>query len=350
MDDVPTRYPAVRNVLASPYAELSDEALESVTPRLFGGLTAPDAENWLSAIGSGLGAFASQAAQAVSSPQGQRILSAAGGGAAAGSAAGPWGALIGAGLGAATAALAPQPTAPRPAAAPARGRGPAPATASSAAGTAAVTWSPQPAAPPAHGTPAPAPQLHPASEPPPLPAYHPGPASAGGAGNALLSVLARPETQHALIQLALGAAGKEKVSTGGFAVPAAAFANLLGGLATQASAEFAESHPEAAEADDTYVAFQPSADPANPLDRAASLNALLSSLPPLSAPGSTQEPVVAADPVGSASDVPPKPSEPRRERPRRRVRRSADRVVYSDAETAELEAAAWYEYLRTVSS
>jgi len=380
MDDVPTRYPAVRNVLAPPYAELSDEALESVVPQLFGGVRATEAEDWLSAIGSGLSSAASQVGRVVSSPRGQQILAGAGSGGLAAAGGGPYAALFGAALGAAGAALAPEPGLPpqqraaRQPQQPARSRmqgPPAPTPAQR-------VQQAEPYTPPARWLPGaqPAPQ---ASGPQAWSAEPAGPVPHGTAVNALQLALSRPEMQQALVQLALGAAGSGKVDTGGFEVPTAAFGHLLGALANQAAAEFteAEVHTQRAgeaEADDSYVAVRPGADPVNPQDRASALNTLLASLQqpvtvaeppaepvgipagvaqwPVQPPGAAPQP--PADPAGGASQPAEQParSDHRRRRPRRFAQYEAEAAAAeaAAAETADLETAAWYEYLRVASS
>ncbi|HEY3569634.1 MAG TPA: hypothetical protein VGP73_17005 [Thermoanaerobaculia bacterium] len=64
---------------------------------------------------------------------------------------------------------------------------------------------------------------------------------AGGGSPAaaqLARTITRPETLQALLSMVLGGAGRRQVPVGGTPVPVSAFANLLGQLASQASAEY----------------------------------------------------------------------------------------------------------------
>jgi hypothetical protein len=59
----------------------------------------------------------------------------------------------------------------------------------------------------------------------------------GGAANALLGLLSRPETTRALAAAGLGAAGRSTVMVGGQAVPVQSILSALGGLAGRAAGE-----------------------------------------------------------------------------------------------------------------
>lgn len=108
----------------------------------------------------------------------------------------------------------------------------------------------------------------------------------GGASPAmgqLLQMLARPETQRALIAMLLGQAGRRSVPVGGTPVPVSAFANTLGVLANRASLEYAEMVPAAGEGTAAYLmdfAGEAAVDPAVPEARAARLLELLAETDP----------------------------------------------------------------------
>lgn len=71
-----------------------------------------------------------------------------------------------------------------------------------------------------------------------LPAALPGaPAGTSPAAATLLQLLSRPEVLQGLMAMAMGSVGARAVPVGGTPVPPAAFANLLGTLATRAAAE-----------------------------------------------------------------------------------------------------------------
>jgi hypothetical protein len=181
-------YPAVNRALAPQYRALPREQVEGILAGTFGeGFGLDEAEGFFDDIGRTLGNVARTAAPVL-----QRALPGIVSGAAGGAALGPFGALGGALLGGLGGAL---------------GGG----------GRQAPT-----AGPP--GSPAPAPT-----------------AAAGptGAIGQLLAVLGSPTTQRALSSMMLGGAGSPTVGTpGGRQLPVAAITNLLGMLASRASAEW----------------------------------------------------------------------------------------------------------------
>ncbi|NRF65723.1 hypothetical protein HLB44_01865 [Aquincola sp. S2] len=67
-------------------------------------------------------------------------------------------------------------------------------------------------------------------------------AGRGGAANALMGLLSRPETTRALTAAALGPAGRSQVSVGGHAVPVQSILSALGGLAGRAAGEAEAEH------------------------------------------------------------------------------------------------------------
>ncbi|MCP2341528.1 hypothetical protein [Actinomadura rupiterrae] len=333
------RYPYLREALRSEYAGLPDSALESLLPQLTG-TSAEDAENWLSTLGNAAGQVGRFLAQNPGVVQAAGTL-----------VGGPVGGLVAGALPGLLGTLTGTPAAPPPAAV---------AAAPPVAGAGTVV--PVAAA---------------------IAAPTPGPAPSGDAAARLLAVLARPETIRAIGQMVLGGAGRGNVTVGGTTpVPAAAFSNLLGALATQASAEFAAA--QALPAAEFYLSADPGADPGNPEDRARALLQLLRVTDPpsdpLFGPGPAgpaglperpegPEPVEPGEP--STPTEPTEPTEPAApaswgERPRSPVRRGPvrsrrtrgrarryrrrDWEAAEDIAASELETAAWYELARVVGS
>lgn len=276
MQTVVTRYPALREALAPEFADVADDALETAIPALLGqGVEAGEAEEFLGGLARSVGRFVSQ------NPMVGALAKGAAGGALTGAPLGPLGALGGAVVGGLGGALG--------------GRG-GPGRRGSAA---------------------------------------PG----GGAARQLLALLAHPDAQRALAQLALGRAGRSTVQVGRrrMPVPAGAFSNLLGVLAAQATAEYAADQAEAEDAEvlaDSYLEADPTANPADPYDRGRALWTLLASEPP---------------PQG----VPP--AAPNGQVERREVDEDleAELAELAEAESAEaaddLEAAAWWDFAAAVS-
>lgn len=75
----------------------------------------------------------------------------------------------------------------------------------------------------------------------------------GGAANALMGMLARPETLQALLAGTLGSYGKQAVAVGGQEIPVHSMLSALGTLAGEAAQEAAELDESAAEAVPGYV-------------------------------------------------------------------------------------------------
>ena len=95
----------------------------------------------------------------------------------------------------------------------------------------------------------------------------------GGSPSAaqLARTITRPETLQALLAMALGGAGRSQVPVGGTPVPVSAFANLLGQLAGQASAEYHRTIAGEAVGTPMYLldgAGEFIGDPADPASRA----------------------------------------------------------------------------------
>jgi hypothetical protein len=256
-------YPLLRSCLAPEYAELDGEALGELIESIYGpGATPQDVENFFKTVGSGfkkaagaVGGFATKAAPG--------MLSGAMTGAAVG---GPWGALIGAAAGGAGSVLAKSKNKTARSIGGAiggignlvgaakggggaaggiggmlskvagsgdilsmvRGGGGAGGALGSLAsvGLGGMTGMRSPGI-----------------------AADPG----GGGANALMSMLARPETLQALLSGAMGAYGKPNIAVGGQQVPVHAMLSALGTLAGEAAQEAAAFDESAAESMPAYV-------------------------------------------------------------------------------------------------
>jgi len=168
-----------------------------------------------------LGKFAARAVPAILPIAGQ-VVGGIYGGPAGAAIGGQLGQLAGGAISSATGQRPGAAPAPRPAARPAA-RPPAPSMAPPAATS--LAQSPMPMPVPSGGEP---------SAP-----IEPG-AGSPAAGQ-LLQTITRPETLQALASMALGATGRTDIPIGGSSVPVSAFSNLIGVLAGQAEAEYAES-------------------------------------------------------------------------------------------------------------
>jgi hypothetical protein len=215
-------YEEVRQILGTPYRNLSDRQIESLMERY--DVNAEDVENFLSTLGN-IGRSVVNVL-----PAALPLVGTALGGPVGGMLGGVAGQALGSALGGGRTGAGPQ----QPA---------LPAGAPSAAPAAAM----------------------------------PGGSPAAGQ---LLQTIFRPETLQALFAMLMGQAGRQNIPVGNTQVPPAAFTNLLGVLANQAAAEFAltsghsvngESLPRYLEnyAGEAYV------DPAVPEHRAAALFELL---------------------------------------------------------------------------
>jgi len=208
-----------RQVVKPELSGLPAYGLESIIEQSLTGLPRDATEDFMSTLGS-LGKAVGPALQRAAPSIVQ--------GAAQGSAAGPYGALIGAGLGLVS-GLASQSGGPsRTPAAPAAPVTPAaPVIPAAPATPAAAATAPAPSTP---VTPAPA-------AAPATPALPTG----QGAAATLLSLLQNPSVQHALLSQVLGSSGGEEVPTAsGTSVPRGAINNLL----TQLLANATEGLPE----------------------------------------------------------------------------------------------------------
>jgi hypothetical protein len=81
-----------------------------------------------------------------------------------------------------------------------------------------------------------------------------GSSGGGGASNALMGMLARPETMQALTAGAMGSYGRQSVSVGGQEVPIQVFLSALGTLTGRAAHEAAELDETSAESVPAYLA------------------------------------------------------------------------------------------------
>ena len=79
------------------------------------------------------------------------------------------------------------------------------------------------------------------------------PGAGSPAAGQLLQTITRPETLQALASMAMGATGRTDIPIGGSSVPVSAFSNLIGVLAGQAEAEYAESLARAESALPEYM-------------------------------------------------------------------------------------------------
>jgi hypothetical protein len=229
----PEALEGLRTCLRPEYGDLPREHLEQVVAAAVDELPPAVAEDFMSTLSS-LGKAAA--------PTLQRVAPSVIQGAATGAQFGPYGALIGAGVGLASSALASQK--PAPAAAPA----PAPATTPSPAP--AATPGPA-AAPAATPSPAPAPAATQAAAPAPAGPDSPSLPTGQSAAATLFGLLKNPTVQQALMSQVLGQSGTPQVTTAtGTALPRGAVNDLLMRLLANAS----ESLPEQeAVTDESYL-------------------------------------------------------------------------------------------------
>jgi hypothetical protein len=211
MADWHEAYPRLHEALAPEYRVLPEAQVETVVQGVFGeGVSLADAESFFGDLGNTLSRAATVVAPVV-----QRALPGVMSGAMSGAALGPWGALGGALIGGVSSAL------------------------SGGGGGGG-------ARPPAGGRPgAPGRPRAPMRLPIPgvTPAAAPGSAPTAAVGQ-LLGVLGSPTVQQALSSMLMGSAGARSVpGAGGAQLPVAAITNLLGMLASRASAEWEELVP-----------------------------------------------------------------------------------------------------------
>jgi hypothetical protein len=105
------------------------------------------------------------------------------------------------------------------------------------------------------------------------------PGAGSPAASQLLQTITRPETLQALASMALGSSGRTDIPVGNASVPVSAFSNLIGVLAGQAEAEYAESQARAESAVPEYMrgaAGEARGDPAVEEHRAQALYEFLS--------------------------------------------------------------------------
>jgi hypothetical protein len=105
------------------------------------------------------------------------------------------------------------------------------------------------------------------------------PGAGSPAASQLLQTITRPETLQALASMALGSSGRSDIPVGNTSVPVSAFSNLIGVLAGQAEAEYAESQARAESAVPEYMrgaAGEARGDPAVEEHRARALYEFLS--------------------------------------------------------------------------
>lgn len=176
-----------------------------------------------------LGKFAARAAPAILPIAGQ-VVGGIYGGPAGAAIGGQLGSLAGGAISQATGQRSGGSAAPRPPARPMAPIGAPPATVTPATVT--------PAAP----SPAPADPSAPMD-----------PGAGSPAASQLLQTITRPETLQALASMALGTSGRSDIPVGNASVPVSAFSNLIGVLAGQAEAEYAESRARAASAIPEYM-------------------------------------------------------------------------------------------------
>lgn len=206
------------------YVGLPAEELERIIQASISGLPTATAEDFLSTLGS----FGKAVAPAL-----ERAAPSAAAGAATGSTFGPWGTLIGAGVGLTSSLLSKGKPAPRPAPAPAPAAAPPPAAAAAPAPSPSPTPAPDPAQ--ASAPSSPAPTMSPMPPPPSLP-------TGQGAAATLLSLIQNPTVQHALLSQVLGSSGNQQVPTAtGTSLPRGAINSLLTHLLANASEALPES-------------------------------------------------------------------------------------------------------------
>ena len=257
-------YPLLRATLAAEYAEYDGEQLDRLVQSIYGpGASAEDVESFFRNIGRGL----QRAAGAVGGFA-QKALPGVASGAATGAALGPWGALVGGIAGGAASLLSSSrnPTA--------RGIGNAiggvgniVSTVRGGGGAGGLGSLASIGAGALAGA-----------------APRPGGAAGGGSANALLGMLARPETMQAMLSSLLGAAGSRSVGVGGQQVPVSSMLSALGTLAGRAASEAAELEEGAAENVPEHVEWaeaQFGIDPEDAEGRTDALLALLALTPSL---------------------------------------------------------------------
>lgn len=214
-----TRYPAARRVMKDAAADLDDSAVADYLESVFPDASAQEIESFMRSLQSFGRSIAPVVKQAV--PIIQRAAPGAIQGALQGGmVAGPWGALAGAGIGAAGSLLS-QP----PSAAPQQQTAPA----SPAQRQVAVQ---QPA--PSRAGPAPRRSSPTRMQTSPVPQATTQ-AGVNPAVTQLLALLSRPETMQALMSLAMAGRGRAAIPVGQRQVPPAAFANAIAEYASAAT-------------------------------------------------------------------------------------------------------------------
>ncbi|MEG3089108.1 hypothetical protein [Sphingomonas sp. PB4P5] len=268
-----TDYPLLRASLAPQYAQLPPAQLNDLVRSIYGpNASAEDVEGLFDDIGSGLrhaagavGGFAKKAAPALA-----RALPAVASGAAAGSVAGPWGTLIGAGAGLAGGLLSQSGNRT------ARGIGGAIGSASGLVSTVrggGATGALGSLASVASGalgnTPAGRSALN------GIRGARGG--ASGGASNMLAGLLARPELTQSLMSSLMGAAGRQSLSVGGQRVPVSQMLSALSNIAGRAAHEAAEAEGSAEDTPE-YASVTAEAFGIDPEDSEGRTDALLTLL------------------------------------------------------------------------
>lgn len=244
-----SQFDSLREIVSPQLARLPDRQLaEALAARNI------DAEA-MEGFFDDLGKFAARAAPAILPIAGQ-VVGGIYGGPAGAAIGGQLGSLAGGAISQAAGQRPAGAAAPRPAARP-----PAPPIA-------------PPAPPPMAAAPAAAPT------PPPMdPSAPMDPGAGSPAASQLLQTITRPETLQALASMALGSSGRTDIPVGNTSVPVSAFSNLIGVLAGQAEAEYAESQARAESAVPEYMrgaAGEARGDPAVEEHRARALYEFLS--------------------------------------------------------------------------
>ena len=282
MFQVTTAYPNLRAGLNPSFLEVSDERLDALVAELYGpGVGAEDVEGFFDDLGRGLQSVARGAAHVVqqAAPMVQHALPAIAQGAATGSALGPWGALAGAIAGGAGSLMSQSgnPTL--------RGIGQAVGGVTQLAGSLTGGGAARGGVAGALG------QLAGSSRggaaggaaggfqgATGLASQVAGLLGGGGSANALLGLLARPETAQALSAAALGAYGRNQVAVGQQQVPVQSILGALGTLAGHAAHE-AEAIGESLPAHYYGADGELAIDPASPDQRAGALLELFINTP-----------------------------------------------------------------------
>jgi hypothetical protein len=218
-----SQFDSLREIVSPQLARLPDRQLaEALAARNI------DAEA-MEGFFDDLGKFAARAAPAILPIAGQ-VVGGIYGGPAGAAIGGQLGSLAGGAISQAAGQRPAGAAAPRPAARP-----PAPPIAPSAP-------PPMTAAAPAAPTPSPMDPSAPMD-----------PGAGSPAASQLLQTITRPETLQALASMALGSSGRTDIPVGNASVPVSAFSNLIGVLAGQAEAEYAESQARAESAIPEYM-------------------------------------------------------------------------------------------------